>query len=180
MALLPSSGFQSIQFRMIEIQSTDLINLTLSNQNNISKSNSFKNIYWKMGAKDLESGEKTYTLKQFEKKYEDRLLKLSKKMEKQNLWQKYNNLPTEDQTNKKLINLLKEYDVNININWKLSHYRSAAKYLKSSKKEIDATGGTNWQQYLPPKFQKIIFFPKIWSNEEIKNWGKAWVDSIIN
>tara|TARA_B100001250_G_C19816304_1_gene798630 strand:+ start:908 stop:1885 length:978 start_codon:yes stop_codon:yes gene_type:complete len=180
MALLPSSGFQSIQYRMMEIRSTDLKNLTINKQDHVTSiEESFKNIYWKMGAKDLDSGEKTYTLKQFEKKYEYRLLKLVNKMQKQNVWQKYNTLPQKDQKNKKLISLLKEYDVNININWKLAHYKSAAKYLKNSKKDIDATGGTNWQEYLPPKFQKIIFFPNLWSKIEIESWGKSWVESIV-
>jgi len=180
MALLPSSGFQSIQYRMIEIRSTDLKNLTINKQNHVASiEESFKNIYWKMGAKDLDSGKKTYTLKQFEKKYEYRLLKLVNKMQTQNVWQKYNTLPQKDQKNKKLISLLKEYDVNININWKLAHYKSAAKYLKNSKKDVKATGGTNWQSYLPPKFQKIIFFPNLWSKTEIENWGKSWVESIV-
>jgi len=180
MALLPSSGFQSIQYRMIEIRSTDLKNLTIKKQNHVASiEESFKNIYWKMGAKDLDSGKKTYTLKQFEKKYEYRLLKLVNKMQNQNVWQKYNTLPQRDQKNKKLISLLKEYDVNININWKLAHYKSAAKYLKNSKKDVEATGGTNWQSYLPPKFQKIIFFPNLWSKTEIENWGKSWVESIV-
>tara|TARA_Y100001968_G_C19359775_1_gene719132 strand:+ start:235 stop:1212 length:978 start_codon:yes stop_codon:yes gene_type:complete len=180
MALLPSSGFQSIQYRMMEIRSTDLKNLTINKQDHVdSIEESFKNIYWKMGAKDLDSGKKTYTLKQFEKKYEHRLLKLVNKMQKQNVWKKYNTLPEKDKKNKKLISLLKEYDVNININWKLAHYKSAAKYLKNSKKDIDATGGTNWQEYLPPKFQKIIFFPNLWSKTEIENWGKSWVESIV-
>jgi len=180
MALLPSSGFQSVQYRMMEIRSTDLNNLTIDKLNKPTTiENSFTNIYWKMGAKDIESGKKTYTLKQFEKKYDYRLLKLVNKMQTKNVWQKYNTLPLKDQNNQTLINLLKEYDVNININWKLAHYKSAAKYLKSSKKEIDATGGTNWKEYLPPKFQKIIFFPKLWSKKEIENWGKSWVESIV-
>ena len=79
----------------------------------------------------------------------------------------------------KLINLLKEYDLNININWKLAHYKSVIKYLKNSDKAIAATGGTNWKKFLPPKFQKIIFFPKLWSKKEKENWGKGWVKSIV-
>ena len=67
----------------------------------------------------------------------------------------------------------------MNINWKLAHYKSAIKYLKIKNKNIPATGGTNWQDYLPPKFQKIIFFPDLWSKEEKKQWGKKWVESII-
>ena len=178
MALLPSSGFQSIQFRMIEIQSTDLSNLTLNKQNNISKSNSFKNIYWKMGAKDLESNKKTYTLKQFEKKYDQNLIQLAGQMIDKNLLAKYHNLNPKDKKNPQLISLLKEYDYSINVNWKLAHYKSAVKYLKIRNNNIPATGGTNWEEYLPPRFQKIIFFPELWSEKEKREWGKKWVDSI--
>ena len=43
--------------------------------------------------------------------------------------------------------------------------------------DIAATGGTNWQKFLPPRFQKVIFYPELWTESEIKEWGKRWVDS---
>jgi tryptophan 2,3-dioxygenase len=46
--------------------------------------------------------------------------------------------------------------------------------------DIKATGGTNWQKYLPPRFQKIIFFPEIWNQSEIEEWGKGWVMELFN
>ena len=182
MALLPSSGFQSVQYRMIEIHSSDFINLTqLANKKQNTKSSIadlFPYLYWKVGAIDLKTQKKTYTLTQFEKKYETKLIELSSNMQTRNIWQKYKELSIENQSNKELIKLMKEFDTNININWCLSHYKSAIKYLKNKNSDIHATGGTNWQDYLPPKFQKIIFFPELWTNEEKKNWGKSWVDSI--
>jgi tryptophan 2,3-dioxygenase len=51
--------------------------------------------------------------------------------------------------------------------------------FKSPEKELKATGGTNWQKYLPPRFQKQIFFPELYSEEEIENWGKSWVESEV-
>ena len=45
-------------------------------------------LYWKLGANELKSG-KSYTLMQFEKKYQERLIKLAIKMKSQNIWQKY-------------------------------------------------------------------------------------------
>ena len=180
MALLPSSGFQSVQYRMIELRSTELLNLNKSVPPKKTTSTLYNNLYWRAGAIDLANKKKTYTLKQFEKKYDERLLKLTKKMTTKNLLTKYKNLSKKDQKNKKLINLLREYDSNININWKLAHYKSAVKYLHKKKAEIAATGGTNWQEYLPPKFQKIIFFPELWTAQEKKEWGKTWVESTIN
>jgi tryptophan 2,3-dioxygenase len=52
---------------------------------------------------------------------------------------------------------------NVNVNWPLQHYRTAARYLLRDKDEEAATGGTNWQQYLPPRFMKRIFFPELWT-----------------
>jgi tryptophan 2,3-dioxygenase len=49
--------------------------------------------------------------------------------------------------------------------------------MKSS--DVAATGGTNWQEYLPPRFQKRIFYPAIWSEDEIAVWGKSWVDNVL-
>ena len=63
----------------------------------------------------------------------------------------------------------------MNVHWKLAHYKSAVKYLNKDNSNIIATGGTNWKKYLPPKFQKIIFYPNLWSKEEIDQWGKSWV-----
>ena len=180
MALLPSSGFQSVQYRMIELRSTELSNLNTSAPSKTTTSALYKNLYWRAGAIDLANKKKTYTLKQFEKKYDERLMKLTKKMTTKNLLTQYKNLSKKDQKNKKLITLLKEYDANININWKLAHYKSAVKYLYKKKEEIAATGGTNWQEYLPPKFQKIIFFPELWTAKEKKEWGKSWVKSMLN
>jgi len=70
-------------------------------------------------------------------------------------------------------------DVNVNVNWPLVHYKSAVRYLNREPEEIKATGGTNWQKYLPPRFQKRIFYPTLWSDEDVANWGKGWVEEII-
>ena len=45
---------------------------------------------------------------------------------------------------------------------------------------IEATGGTNWKEYLPPSFQKVVFFPELYTKEELNNWGKQWVDHMFN
>jgi tryptophan 2,3-dioxygenase len=76
-------------------------------------------------------------------------------------------------------NLLKRFDVLVNINWPLAHYKSAVRYLNREPNEIKATGGTNWQKYLPPRFQKRIFYPQLWSLEETEEWGKAWVNDTL-
>ncbi|MGB5553858.1 MAG: tryptophan 2,3-dioxygenase, partial [Flavobacteriaceae bacterium] len=45
---------------------------------------------------------------------------------------------------------------------------------------VSATGGTNWKEYLPPSFQKVVFFPEIYTKQELNDWGKQWVDHIFN
>lgn len=84
-----------------------------------------------------------------------------------------------DQKNEQLIIALRQLDADININWPLSHYKSAVRYLQADPEDIAATGGTNWQKYLPPRFQKRIFYPELWSDEELKEWGKAWVKKVV-
>jgi tryptophan 2,3-dioxygenase len=91
----------------------------------------------------------------------------------------YRKLSPADQEREDLRIALKQLDVNVNINWPLVHYKSAARYLQRDPEDIAASGGTNWQKYLPPRFQKRVFYPELWSAEELENWGKAWVESVM-
>ena len=185
MALLPASGFQSAQYRMIEICSTDFINLVDKDQRAAFKTGKhsieemFPYIYWNKGATELATGKKTYTLEQFEEKYGEQFVDLAKKHEQKNLWQKYLSLPENEKKNPRIINALKQLDVNVNINWPLVHYKSAVRYLQQNSGDIAATGGTNWQKYLPPRFQKRVFYPALWTTEELNDWGKGWVETNV-
>jgi tryptophan 2,3-dioxygenase len=177
MSLLPSSGFQSAQFRMIEIMSTDAHELiNLANRQTLKDEAStdviFENLYWQSGAKELATNEKTLTLKTFEGKYAKQLKELIDNYANKNLWKKYQSLVAQTEEIK---NLMRTFDLKANVFWPLAHYKSAVKYLQRDPVDIAATGGTNWQKYLPPRFQKIIFFPALWSKEEKENWGKGWV-----
>ena len=185
MALLPASGFQSAQYRKIEICATDFFNLvdkdvrpSLEGENP-SIEEMFENIYWNKGATELATGKKTLTLKQFEQKYGAEFIALAKEYQTKNMWAKYKSLSTHDQQNPKLINVLKELDVNVNINWPLMHYKSAVRYLQQNTEDIAATGGTNWQKYLPPRFQKRVFYPELWTAQEHEDWGKGWVETNV-
>jgi tryptophan 2,3-dioxygenase len=184
MALLPASGFQSAQYRMIEICSTDLINIVSLKKREELRSagveEKFEFIYWKEGATELESGKKTLTLKHFEQKYASQLLALAKEYESKNIWQKFVEIEDKGLVTDELRKEMRQLDVNVNINWPLVHYKSAVRYLtKDDNDDTPATGGTNWQKYLPPRFQKRIFYPTLWSDEEKDNWGKSWVDEVL-
>ncbi|GAA5023335.1 tryptophan 2,3-dioxygenase [Marivirga lumbricoides] len=179
MALLPASGFQSAQYRLIEFSSTPITNLVQKDKRealqNASLEEQYEKVYWKQGATELETGKKTLTLEQFERKYQPEFISRIKRFENCNLWRKYQELQKADQENEKLIEVLRNFDLQVNVFWPLVHYKSAVRYLHSKESDIEATGGTNWQKYLPPRFQKRIFFPDLWSEEEKEEWGKGWV-----
>lgn len=185
MALLPASGFQSAQYRMIELYATPMENLVhFSERDNFSSKNSieelYEHIYWKKGATDVVTGEKTLTLKQFEYRYTPRLIRIANEVKNSTICHKYQQLPQKSKDNKTLVEALKALDVNANINWPLMHMGSAYRYLTKDNAQIDATGGTNWKEYLPPSFQKVVFFPELYTKQELNNWGKQWVDHIFN
>lgn len=174
MALLPASGFQSAQYRLIELHSTNLINLvaqdfrTATDPNNVDEQ--LEKIYWRSGATELSSGKKTLTLRQFEDKYlaEFRTVAINyKQTNLRELYLKY------FEGNETIIKKLREFDTLSNVLWPLAHMRSAGHYLHRDPEDIKATGGTNWQKYLPPRFQRVIFFPELWSEEEKQQWGSA-------
>ncbi len=185
MALLPSSGFQSAQYRMIEIYATPLENLVYDpERDQYSKDTAieelYEHIYWKKGATDRSTGEKTLTLKQFEYRYTPRFIRIAKEVEGNTIYHKYLKLPEKARNNKALIDALRKMDLNANVNWPLMHMGSAYRYLNKGDKTIEATGGTNWKEYLPPSFQKVVFFPKLHSKEDLNNWGKQWVEHLFN
>jgi tryptophan 2,3-dioxygenase len=184
MSLLPASGFQSAQYREIEIYSTDFINLVARDvrstfDSDASIESMYQQIYWKFGATEIETGNKTLTLTQFEEKYEHSFIALGKHCKSRNLWQVYLNLSEADQADEEVKKVLRTNDLNVNVFWPLAHYKSAVRYLARKDVDVTATGGTNWQKYLPPKFQKRIFYPSLWTTEDVDQWGKGWVEDQI-
>jgi tryptophan 2,3-dioxygenase len=184
MSLLPASGFQSAQYRKIEICCTSLDRIAHKNHRDKFSNPSiedvtqiFNNLYWREGATGLKTGKKTLTLKQFEKKYDDELLELAQDFFTANVRSAAASLDFSGEENikKELKHAMRWLDVNVNINWTLVHYKSAVRYLQRDPEDIAATGGTNWQKYLPPRFQKRIFFPELWNEKELEDWGKSWV-----
>lgn len=185
MSLLPASGFQSAQYRMIEICSTRFDNLVdKEHRAHIKPEHSiqdkFEHIYWKAGATELATGKKTLTLTQFEEKYSTRLTMLAYEFEHKNLQAVYESMSEADQKNEALVTELKQFDLNVNVNWPLVHYKSAVRYLHREAQDVAATGGTNWQKYLPPRFQKRIFYPALWSETEKEEWGKQGIIDLLS
>lgn len=182
MSLLPASGFQSAQYRLIEICSTDCINLVSMQEREALKEYSdidqqIEKLYWRSGATELASGKKTLTLQQFEEKYLKLFKETGMKYRDKNLWKLFTNRFSQSAELKKC---LREFDQLANVLWPLAHLKSAGHYLQRNPEDIKATGGTNWQKYLPPRFQKIIFFPELWTEQEKEEWGKVAIDKIVS
>ncbi len=179
--LTPASGFQSVQYRKIEIASTELINLIdyrfrKTINRDTPYDHAFDHMYWQAAGKDHNTGKKSKLMINFEDKYKKELIAWMQEYNTVNLWTKFKQLPEDYQKNKDLINAMRHYDHTVNINWVMHHYNTAAKYLDSGKVNIEATGGSDWHKYMHPRYQRRIFFPALWSEEELKNWGVTNLD----
>ncbi len=176
--LTPASGFQSAQYRLIEFTSTDLINLIdfryrSTIDRNTSYEHALEHLYWQAAGKDYHTGEKSYLLKEFENKYKKLFLDTMEEYNTINIWQKFKQLPKESRENPELIKAMRHYDYTVNITWVMQHLNTAKKYIEGSGVgDGEATGGSDWKKYMHPKYQRRIFFPELWSEEELKNWGE--------
>ncbi|HQA74426.1 MAG: tryptophan 2,3-dioxygenase family protein [Flavobacterium sp.] len=176
--LTPASGFQSAQYRMIEFASTDLINLIdyrfrATIDRDTPYTHAFEHLYWQAAGKDHATGKKSYLLLAFEEKYKDEFLRFMEEYNTINVWQKFKQLPEDDQKNAELISAMRHYDYTVNITWVMGHLNAARKYIDSGQGTGEATGGSDWKKYMHPKYQRRIFFPALWSEEELKNWGEG-------
>jgi tryptophan 2,3-dioxygenase len=175
--LTPASGFQSAQYRKIEFASTELINLIDNRyRSNIDRetpySHAFEHLYWQAAGKDHSTGKKNALLTNFEKKYRNEFIQFMKDYNTTNLWTCFKSLPNEKKNDLKLLNAMRHYDHTLNVKWVMAHYNAASKYLTQDDGTIeDATGGSDWRKYMLPKYQKRIFFPELWSESELQNWG---------
>lgn len=176
--LTPASGFQSAQYRLIEFCTTDLVNLIDSRfrasfDHTISNEKAFEILYWQAAGKEEETGNKSYTLEEFEKKYKATFLNYMEEYKSINIWQKYKQLSVQDQELQALKEAMRHFDFTVNITWVMQHLNVAIKYIdQSGMGDGEATGGSDWKKYMHPKHQKRIFFPELWSEAELANWGQ--------
>ncbi len=172
--LTPASGFQSEQYRLIEIASTELINLIdfrfrATIDRNTPYEHAYEHMYWQAAGKDHKTGNKNTLLVNFERKYKTSFLRKMEEYNTTNLWTKFKQLPDDVKSDSALVAAMRHYDYTVNVTWVMAHYHAAGKYLGNAA----ATGGSDWQKYMHPKYQRRIFFPELWSEEELKNWGEG-------
>lgn len=171
--LAPASGFQSAQFRMIEIYCTRLENLI--NEEGKKRlpegptvEDLFEHIYWKDAGHDRITGKKTLTLRLFEEKYLEEFTMTAHKVLGNTFEDKILQLQDPSEA---LLQKVKEFDRIYNVDWPRMHLKTAQHYLDKKGENQAATGGSEWKKYLHPKYQQRKFFPTLWSEEEIQTWG---------
>ncbi|RMG77540.1 MAG: tryptophan 2,3-dioxygenase [Bacteroidetes bacterium] len=171
--LTPASGFQSAQFRFIEICCTRLENLiNKAGRTRLGASPSladyFEHIYWKDAGYDRKTGKKTLTMRQFEEKYLDELMALAQKTAGRTLEEQYLAMPS---PSPELTEKLHTFDRLYNVEWPLVHLQTAEHYLDARGETKAATGGSAWKKYLHPKYQQRKFFPSLWTDSEVPGEG---------
>lgn len=174
--LTPASGFQSGQYRLIEFASTELINLIdYRFRKTIDRNTPFEHaldhLYWQAAGKDFKTGKKSILLINFENKYREEFITFMKTYNTKNLWSRFKELSELDKKDKDLIKAMRHYDYTVNVTWVMAHYNAAKHYILGEDGDGEATGGSDWQKYMHPKYQKRIFFPDLWTEKEIKEWG---------
>jgi tryptophan 2,3-dioxygenase len=161
--LTPASGFQSAQFRYLEIYCTPIENLINEEgkkrlPENPTTADLFENIYWKDAGTNRLTGKKSLTLRQFEEKYLDSFIALANKVKGKTLAEKIKQFTNPSEA---LVQKLKDFDNFYNVEWPLVHLETAQHYLDSKGETKAATGSSEWKKYLHPKFQQRKFFLNI-------------------
>lgn len=175
--LAPASGFQSAQYRMIELCCTDFENLVDARyradyDEEWNWDEKFDKLYWQAAGVDHETGQKNYMLEDFESKYRNQLIDLAIDYEESNLYRIYLSFSDEEQGDAELKEIMRRLDHTINVTWVMNHLNAARKYLNHGNEKRAATGGSPWEKYMHPRYQRRIFFPEVWTDEEQADWGK--------
>ncbi len=176
MALIPASGFQSGQYRMIEMamaRLNELVHLDVraAYAGETDPLVLLDRIYWRGGATIAATGEKTLTPKQFEAKYAKEFSERAVGVHGRTISDRARVLEQRGELTDALREGLRELDHQVNVRWPMQHLKTAGRYLAKQPSDTRATGGTNWPKYLPPKFQLRIAFPFLWSDAERDSWG---------
>jgi tryptophan 2,3-dioxygenase len=104
----------------------------------------------------------------FENRYKEFFLQKMESYNTTNLWTKFKQLPENIKQDEALIKAMRHYDYTVNVSWVMAHYHAAAKYIGGG----EATGGSDWRKYMHPRYQRRIFFPDLWTAEELAHWGE--------
>src|SRR5690554_6039066 len=173
-ALTPASGFQSAQFRILELYMTPVKNLINFEgrkrlPENPSLDDYVENIYWKDAGMNRQTGKASLTLRLFMEKYEADFKRLAREVEGRTLEERVEQM---ENPSNGLLEKLKQFDHFYNVAWPIVHLETAQHFLDSKGETKAATGGSEWKKYLHPKYQQRKFFPNLWTPEELERWGE--------
>ncbi len=172
--LTPASGFQSAQFRVLEIYSTRIKNLINEPgrerlPQNPTMDDYFEQIYWKDAGLNRKTGKMTLTLRLFIEKYENDFKALAENVKGKTMEERIAQM---DNPSEELKEKLQQFDHFFNVAWPMVHLDTAQYFLNSKGENKTATGGSEWKKYLHPKYQQRKFFPELWDEQQIANWGE--------
>lgn len=182
-SLLPASGFQTHQFRLIEIMLTPFENLIKDTDrknlpDKLVLEKHFENIYWRSGAIEESTGKPAKILVNFNNKYDELFMEELKSFSKKNIYSRY--LSSSESFRNSVKDDLMKVEESI-LMWKLAHLKAIVIHIKTG---ASGTGGTKWNEYLPLKNQKIFYFPEFWNgkdvNEEIIKLSATYPDKMLN
>lgn len=156
-----SSGFQSAQFRAIEV---------LTGLERLTKDGKGDTFYWERAARDMNTGEPTLTLVKFKEKHLHWLNTMYENRKPYSFRLAFDKVLHDKKISyadifggsiaaeiRELAEELLKLDRSI-IDWKQSHLRAAAKHLARAPR---GTGETNWAEYLKRSIKEEHYFPEL-------------------
>jgi len=159
-SLLPASGFQTHQFRLIEIMLTPFEYLIKSgirevtNPADLTLENHFDDIYWRSAV--MAAGQPAKILTNFNAKYDRLFTEQLKYFSTCNLYFKY--LAASEEFRNKVKGVMIRLEESI-LMWKIAHLKTVRAHIPIF---VKGTGGVHWSEYLEVKNQKIYYFPVFW------------------
>jgi len=159
-SLLPASGFQTHQFRLIEIMLTPFEYLIKSDVRKATKpadltlEKHFDDIYWRSAV--MTAGQRGKILVNFNAKYDRLFTEQLKYFSTCNLYFKY--LAASDEFRDRVKDVMIRLEESI-LMWKITHLKAVRAHIPIF---VRGTGGVHWSEYLEVKNQKIYYFPVFW------------------
>ncbi|MCW3125500.1 MAG: tryptophan 2,3-dioxygenase [Bacteroidetes bacterium] len=173
-SLIPASGFQTYQFRIIEIMLTPFENLQVLDSNNQDV------LYWQKGAMQNTNKEKaSKLLLNFSQKYDTMLSGIVDSYNGKTVLDRYKAI--KDVAIQTAVRPLIERTEELMLLWKIAHMHMIFRHIPNTE---SATGGTDYTNYLPQlredwkdeskkdkhevfnKHQQVIYFPEFWRGRQ--------------
>lgn len=178
LALAPASGFQSVQYRLVEIMCAppeQLLHRKWRETGEVKVDNPvefYDKLYWREAGINPTTGLVGMMLKAFDERYKELLLETFRRYKGRTLYHWALAHQAQGRLTERQRENLRRLDHIYNVEWPLTHLQTAERYLADHGEVKQSTGASHWREYLHPAHQKRIFFPFLWSEEEVFLWGQ--------